>query len=206
MSVQQAVWINNHLPSRKTGLSSHDLWSKTKHPLRKLHDTHVFGCPVCVLQKRLSDGMSMPRWERRSKQGVCVGMSEKHAGNAPLVLNFETGNITAQWNVVFDDWFSTVATNVEEMPDFNADEWSKMFGTSTFDSQPDDEETESDLRPVQPTSWDIEDDTIDEEAALRQKMLVPNPLIQPDQPTTPPTRTHSQVTSEHVNRHSESPS
>ena len=150
--------------------------------------------------------MSTPRWERRSKRGVCAGMSKKHAGNAPLVLNFETGNITAQWNVVFDDWFSAVATNVEEMPDFNADEWSKTFGTSAFDSQPGDEETEPDLRPVQPTSWDIEDDTLNEEVALRQRMLASDPMIQPNQPTTPPTRTYSQATSEHVNRHSESPS
>ena len=50
--------------------------------------------------------------EKQSNRGMYVGMSDKHAGNVPLVLNFETGNITAQWNVVFDDWFSTVATNV----------------------------------------------------------------------------------------------
>ena len=61
MGVQQAVWIHNHIPSRKTGLSCHDLWSRTKHPLRKLHNAHAFGCQVCVLQKRLSDRMSMPR-------------------------------------------------------------------------------------------------------------------------------------------------
>ena len=60
VSVQQAVWINNHLLSRNAGLSPHDLWSKTKHPLRKSHNAHAFGCPVCVLQKRLLDGMSTP--------------------------------------------------------------------------------------------------------------------------------------------------
>ena len=52
---------------------------------------------------------------------MCVGMSEKHAGSAPLVLNFETGNVTPQWNAVFDDWFSAVATNVKDMPDSHAD-------------------------------------------------------------------------------------
>ena len=45
-----------------------------------------------------------------------------------MVLNFKTGDITAQWIVVFEDWFSTVATNVDDMPNFHADEWSKMFG------------------------------------------------------------------------------
>ena len=49
-------------------------------------------------------------------------MLEKHAGNAPLVLNFDTGNITAQWNAVFDNWFTTVATNIDDMPNFHTDE------------------------------------------------------------------------------------
>ena len=70
---------------------------------------------------------------------VCVGMSEKQAGNAPPVLNFEAGNITAQWNLVFDDWFTTVTNNVNDMPEFHTDKWSKMFGTSTHNSEPDDE-------------------------------------------------------------------
>ena len=47
-----------------------------------------------------------------------------------MVLNPETGFITAQFNVVFDDWFATVAASVEDFPDFNSDAWAKMFGDS----------------------------------------------------------------------------
>ena len=75
-------------------------------------------------------------------------MSNKHAGTVPLVLNFETGNITAQWNVVFDDWFSTVATNVDDMPDFHAEEWSDMFGTSVYEMDDNEELHEVVTRPV----------------------------------------------------------
>ena len=131
-------------------------------------------------------------------------MSERHAGNAPSVLNFDKGNVTAQWNLVFDDWFTTVTTNVDDMPNFHADEWSKMFGTSTCNCEPDDEVEEQPQQPVQPITREIEDDSMDEEEALRQRMLAPNPLTQPNQPTTPPTRTYSQVTA--VNQQSESPS
>ena len=60
-----------------------------------------------------------------------MGRSPEHAGNVPLVLNTRTGNMTPQWNVVFDDWFSTMAEDGSDLPDFDADEWSKMFGTST---------------------------------------------------------------------------
>ena len=97
---------------------------------------------------------------------MCVGMSERHAGNAPLVLNFDTGDITAQWNLVFDDWFTTVTTNVDDMPNFHADEWSKMFGTSAHNSEPDDEVQETLQQPVQPIAREIEDDTIDKEEEL----------------------------------------
>ena len=97
---------------------------------------------------------------------MCVGMSEKHAGNVPLVLNFNTGNITAQWNLVFDDSFTTVTTNVDDTPNFHADKWSKMSQTSTHNGEPDDEVEETLQQPIQPIAREIEDDSIDEEEAL----------------------------------------
>ena len=48
-----------------------------------------------------------------------MGLSKKHAITVPLVLNPQTGYITPQYHVVFDDWFATVATNVDALPDFN---------------------------------------------------------------------------------------
>ena len=131
LSVCHAVWLYNHLPNISTGLSPIDLWSKTRFPLRKLHDLHVFGSPVYVLQKRLSDGKSIGKWEPRSQRFVNLGFSDKHAKTVPLVLNPATGNITAQWNCSFDDWFSTVSTLAADLPDFSSDTWSRLFGTTT---------------------------------------------------------------------------
>ena len=93
-------------------------------------------------------------------------MSKIHSGNVQLILNFKTGDVTAQWNVVFDNWVSTVTTNVEDMSDYHADKWSKMFGTSTCNSEPDNEVKEPLQQPVQPITREIEDDSIDEEEAL----------------------------------------
>ena len=70
-----------------------------------------------------------------------MGQSSNHAGSVPLILNLATGNITPQWNVVLDDWFATVPASVDELPDFNLDKWTKMFGTTCYDS-PTDEEIE----------------------------------------------------------------
>ena len=132
MAVAQAVHIWNHMPSERSGLSPMDLFSKSRWPTAKFQDFHVWGCPVYVLDKTIADGKKIPRWEPRSHRGMYVGMSPKHASSVPLVLNLQTGSITPQFHVVFDDWFATVSTNDDNMPDFNSDEWSKMFGESAY--------------------------------------------------------------------------
>ncbi|KAI2502608.1 hypothetical protein MHU86_11873 [Fragilaria crotonensis] len=60
-----------------------------------------------------------------------MGLSKKHASTVPLVLNPETGYIT-QYHIVFDDWFATVATNVDALPDFNTTRWARLFGDSRY--------------------------------------------------------------------------
>ena len=131
LAVQHSVWIYNHLPTVSTGLSPTDLWSKSRFSLRNLHTLHVWGSPVYVLQKRLADGKSIGRWEPRSQRCVNLGFSNLHSKTVPLVLNPATGSITPQWNVTFDDWFSTVSSSDSALPDFHADEWSRLFGTTT---------------------------------------------------------------------------
>ena len=37
-----------------------------------------------------------------------MGLSPDHARSFPLVLKLDTGAITPQFHVVFDDWFTTV--------------------------------------------------------------------------------------------------
>ena len=61
-----------------------------------------------------------------------LGLSARHASSVPLVLNPETGSITPQFHVVFDDWFAIVASNVKDLPNFNSYEWVQLFGDSTY--------------------------------------------------------------------------
>ena len=63
-----------------------------------------------------------------------MGLSPDHASTVPLVLNLDTGAITPQFHVVFDDWFTIVTTSVDDLPDFNSTAWSKMFGDSNTNS------------------------------------------------------------------------
>jgi hypothetical protein len=44
-----------------------------------------------------------------------MGFSHLHSSEVPLVLNLQTGSITAQFHVVFDDYFSTVSSVEREI-------------------------------------------------------------------------------------------
>jgi|AntRauTorckE5430_2_1112549.scaffolds.fasta_scaffold04696_1 hypothetical protein len=132
MAVTQACFIWNHMPDLSTGLSPTDIFTKIRWPTSKFHDTHVWGCPVYVLDKRIADGKKIPKWKPRSHRSVNLGVAPSYASSIPLCLNPETGSITPQFHVVFDDWFATIASDPADMPDFNSEEWQKLFGDSSF--------------------------------------------------------------------------
>jgi hypothetical protein len=127
-----ACYLHNHVPSSSTGLSPTDLFTKTQWQQWKFHDLHVRGCPIYVLDKALQDGKKIPQWKPRSQRSIYMGVSSKHASCVPLVLNFATGSITPQFHIVFDNWFATVSSESDDIPNFSSDEWAKMFGDSSF--------------------------------------------------------------------------
>ena len=73
-----------------------------------------------------------------------MGLSLDHAHTVPLILNLDTGAITPQFHVVFDDWFTTVTTSVDDLPDFNSTACSKMFGDSEYQFIRDEDGTQVD--------------------------------------------------------------
>jgi Zinc knuckle/GAG-pre-integrase domain len=136
-AVRQAVHLHNiHLhifvPDPSNGLSPNDLFTKTKHPAQRFFDLHPLFCPAYALDKAIADGHKLPRWTPRSERYIFVGFSNKHASTIPLLLNPRTGAIVTNYHVVFDDWFTTVSSDPSRLPDFNTDEWEKLFGDSAF--------------------------------------------------------------------------
>ena len=81
---------------------------------------------------------------------VHMGHSPRHASTIPLVLNPSSGAMKAVYHVVLDDWFSTVSSTVDDLPDFTSAEWSQIFGDSLF-QYPDDDEDDPDYG-VPPTA------------------------------------------------------
>jgi hypothetical protein len=119
MAVDYACYVYNHMPNDK-GIAPADLFTGSMIPRHKLKDIHVFGCPVYVLDPKLQQGKKLPRWQPRSRIGVFVGFSAHHSSDIPLILNLQTGSISPQFHVVFDDSFSTVISieESEDPPDF----------------------------------------------------------------------------------------
>ena len=107
-----------------------------------------------------------------------MGRSPDHAGNVPLVLDTRTGNITPQWNAVCDDWFSTVTADGDDLPDFNADKWSKMFGTSTHCTPSDKDHIEEFDNGIPKHEQRKNNDDFEEEV-LPQDMQMEESLLEP---------------------------
>jgi len=108
-AVDYAIYMHNHLPTRDSRISPIELFTGTVFSnYNHLTRAHVFGCPVYVLDPRLQDSKSIPKWTMRSRQGIYLGVSKSHSSTVHLILNPETGVISPQYHCIFDDTFSTV--------------------------------------------------------------------------------------------------
>ena len=118
-AIDDAVWLFNRIPRTDSGLSPLEMWSRSAamNIADTLGNCHVWGCPTFVLEPKLrKNGVKIPRWAPRSRQGVNLGFSRLHSSLVALVLNPTTKSITTQFHVVFDDAFSTVPHNGEIDP------------------------------------------------------------------------------------------
>ena len=73
-----------------------------------------------------------------------MDLNSDHASTVPLVLNLGTSAITPQFHVFFFDCFTTVATSVDDLLDFNSSGWSEMFGDSEYHFIRDEDDTQFD--------------------------------------------------------------
>jgi hypothetical protein len=125
-AVSYAVWLWNNMPEPGNRLSPLEVFTGVQFDdYRHLQRVRVFGCPVFVLEARLQDAKKLPKWSKRAYQGIFLGFSEKHHSTVALVLNPETGHVSPQYHVIFDEKFSTVSAEATER--FTNDEWLSLF-------------------------------------------------------------------------------
>ena len=87
---------------------------------------HPFGCPVYALNSDLATGKKIPKWLPRARLGLYLGFSPMHARNVALVLNTQTGLVSPQYHVKFDDLFETV--NYSQHRAIDTGEWQVKAG------------------------------------------------------------------------------
>jgi hypothetical protein len=107
-AVKHAAWLYNRIPNSTSGLTPLELLTKTKADHRDLLRSHVWGCPVFVLDPKLKDGKKIPKWNHHSRLGQSLGFSDEHSSLVANVRNLFTGFVSPQFHVVFDDLFQTV--------------------------------------------------------------------------------------------------
>jgi transposase InsO family protein len=153
-AINYAIWVYNRLPSPMLGgLSPDECWSRNRSSHEELRRAHVFGCPVYVLDPRLADGDSIPKWNHRARMGMFLGFSNEHSSLVPLVLNLRTGHVSSQYHVIFDDNFETVPSLNPSESDID-DKFAALFDSSKefyLDQIADDDDTQ--LPPLD-SDWD----------------------------------------------------
>mgnify|MGYP001433819344 CR=1 FL=1 len=127
-AVDHAVCIWNNLPGKRNKLAPIEILSHSKFAnYLHLQRAHVWGCPVYVLDPALQDGKKLPKWKPRSCRGQFMGFSPSHSSRVANVLNLVTGYVSPQFHVVFDDLFSTVATDGVHTDHFDATSWNRLI-------------------------------------------------------------------------------
>jgi hypothetical protein len=87
-ALQHAVHIWNHTPNTSTGLSPWEKFTGVKDPTYStIRRARVWGCPVYVLDPTLQDGKKLPKWKKRSRLGMNIGVSDQHSSSVNQVLS-----------------------------------------------------------------------------------------------------------------------
>ena len=126
-SMEYAVYIYNRLPKQPGGPSPLEVFSNSQTDPNWVRRSWVFGCPAYVLDPKVQDGKKLPRWQPKSCQGQFLGRLSRHARNIGLIRNIKTGNVSTQFHVVYDNFFTTVRSLPSgEVPET----WSVLYNTS----------------------------------------------------------------------------
>ena len=187
-ALNHAVWMWNNLPKRGSFMAPLELFSGTVFPtLDHLHRSHVWGCPVYVLDPKIQDGKKLPKWSPRARRGQYLGVSPDHSSTVGLILNIATGYVSPQYHVVYDDLFSSVPNaetgGVLQQDMFTGSFWDQLVACGLERIDDGDFEDEQPQPPPLHQDW-LTPDEIDALRHQQNDMARINPLPMP--PILPP--------------------
>ena len=124
-AIRNANDIRNTLPDKDDGSSPLERFCGA-NVSPKLRHNHTFGCPVYALDNRLQASGRIPKWNKRARLGINLGTSPRHASSVTLVLNMDTGLVSPQFHLQYDDFFETVRPSAGNEPTFS--QWQYISG------------------------------------------------------------------------------
>ena len=149
-ALDHACWMFNHTPHHTHGWAPIEIFCGSSVACQHLQRARVWGCPGYVLSPTLQDGKKIPKWAPKARRGQFLGFSRNHSSTIGLMRNLQTGSISPQFHVVFDELFTTVHSVDED----NAT-WIELFVSERDYYGPDEEETDDDglTFPEIDTNW-----------------------------------------------------
>jgi hypothetical protein len=103
-----------------------------------IQNHHHFGCPTYVLKKELQDHKKIRKWSDRTRVGINLGYSSRHALNVSLILNLQRGLVSPQYHCQYDDLFeTTTGTQARSIP---TSQWQYKAGLTSEKPELDEEE------------------------------------------------------------------
>jgi hypothetical protein len=78
-------------------------------------DMHPLFCPVYVLDRRMQEGASPPKWTKLTAQKVYVGHPHHYSKSVPMVWDPKNKLVSPQFHIMFDDNFDTVQVLIPQV-------------------------------------------------------------------------------------------
>lgn len=189
-AMDQVVAIWNNLPRGESGLSPLELYTGvTAHNRNSLLHMRVWGCPVYVLDPSLADGKRIPKWTKRSRQGMYLGVSPVHSTTVGRVLHLVTGHISPQFHLVYDELFTTVASSSKD-EQLTTVEWTTLLDMNGHEHTLDTTDVQGDIVPFTEFFDDFidtqDDDNSTSDDAGHKPKVSTLPDVDPPPPEPPP--------------------
>ena len=144
---KHVVFSWNNLPGHTSRVTPLEIFTGVAFDsFAHLQCSHVWGCPIYVLDPKLQDGKKLQKWHARARCGQYLGISPEHSSTIGHILSLCSGFISPQYHL-----FSMVP-NAESggtlEPEMDGNFWCKLIATSYESLLPDnDDETLPDLHP-----------------------------------------------------------
>jgi hypothetical protein len=131
----------NYTPTNQNDASPMSSFCTTSS-LPTIQNQHHFGCLTYVLKKELQDHKKIRKWSDRTRVGINLGYSSRHALNVSLVLNLQTWLVSPQYYCQYDDLFeTTTGTQARSIP---TSQWQYKAGLTSEKSDLNEEQTYQD--------------------------------------------------------------